>query len=186
MRVHVLGLVLLLASSGGFASIRLTEGVILPDIQISAGRLLWSEIDQSVHYTDWNSRELLGKPTLLYHLAGTSAASKLNRSFINLLKEQHFPEDHFHFVTVVNLDEALWGTSLLVKSNVEDRQQRYPRNIFVLDESGSMRDQLELQPKSAALILQDAAGRVIRFHEGGLSEQQQQEWLQLIRSHVAP
>ena len=167
------------------ADVPLSVGRPLPTLQVTSPGELHLQDDESIDYAPWDSTSTVGKPTLIYHLAGTSSASDLNRRFIDRLKTLELPKGSYYFVTIVNLEDAMWGTSGLVQNSVEKRKRRYQRNIFVLDETSIVRNQWGLVPESSAVLLLDASGTLVRFKDGPLTEGEEQEFVQLINRAVA-
>ncbi len=185
MPVRLFLLCALLFSSSALSASPLSEGEPLPELQVSAPGVLALQEDESIHYLPWDSTSTAGKPTLIYHLAGTSSASDLNRRFIDRLKQLELPKGSYYFVTIVNLEDALWGTSGLVQRSVEKRQRRYQQNIFVLDETSIVRNTWGLVPESSAVLLLDASGTLVRVKDGPLTAEEEQEFVELITTAVS-
>ena len=95
------------------------------------------------------------------------------------------PLGSYHVTTVINLDDALWGTSGFVVSEVKDSKKKYPASTIVLDENGTGLETWQLQPKGAIIIVLDTLGTVLYLKEGGMSEEEIENTLELMRQQIA-
>ena len=94
---------------------------------------------EQISYVPWNSRELRGKIFTIYHLAGNRSAASLNDTFIDRLLREKFdllPGNLHQTFNIINLEDAMFGTSGIVQRTVEDRKRKYVVPGFVLDKEG--------------------------------------------------
>ena len=99
--------------------------------------------EEQISYVPLNSSELRGKVFTIYHLAGTRSAASLNDSFIDRHLEEQFdllPGNPLQTFNIINLDDAMFGTSCIVQRTVEDRERKYIVPGFVLDKEGVIRN----------------------------------------------
>lgn len=47
-----------------------------------------------------------------------------------------FPAESYQTTTIINQDDAIWGTSSFVKSSAQDSKKEFPWSSMVLDEFG--------------------------------------------------
>ena len=138
-------------------------GEVLPEVNLTEFGKLNLEGEQ-ISYVPWNSRELCGKIFKIYHLAGTRSAVSLNDTFIDRLLREQFdllPGNLHQTFNIINLEDAMFGTSGIVQRTVEDRKRKYVVPSFVLDKEGAIRNAWGLAPESSAVIILNRAGKVV-------------------------
>ena len=142
---------------------------------------------EQISYVPWNSSELRGKVFTIYHLAGTRSAASLNGAFIDRLLEEQFdllPGNPHQTFNIINLDDAMFGTSGIVQRTVEDRKRKYIVPGFALDKEGVIRKAWGLAPESSAVIILNRAGKVVFFKDGQLSQAEIDRAVQLIKQNL--
>jgi YtfJ family uncharacterized protein len=162
-------------------ALALAPGDTLPRVQIQTpGEVRL--VQQRFAYAPWDSSALAaGKLQVLQYLAARSSARELNRPFTDRLEHSGIPLEHYHVTTIVNLDDALFGTRSLVLAELESNKRRYSLSTIVADADGTGRVAWGLAPKSSAILILDANGRVLFFREGAMSEQEIERALELVR-----
>ncbi len=175
-----------------------TVGQKLPDIQIPRKGLLVPRtkvVDRrmvlsgrEIGYRAWNSREGAGKVRTIYHLAARMGVDDLNKAYIDALIAAQLPEftpdAPYKTITILNLDDALWGTVGLGKSRLEESQRRHPYAVHVMDDLGIARAAWNLQPKNSAVIVLDRDNSVLFFKEGRLSSDEIRKAVDIIKAKV--
>lgn len=165
------------------ASTSFAEGIVvgqpLPHLNIAErGELLLENDD--VTYTAWQAPLQPGKAHVLQYMAGTAGASKINEPFTERLK---ITEDLDILVTtVINLDDATWGTTGFVISEVKKNKRLFPMSQLVLDEDGLGRETWNLPRKSSAIVITDGGGIVQYVKQGAMDEQEIESALDLLRA----
>lgn len=161
-----------------------TIGEPLTPLAISdQGELLFDGEDFS--YQDWELPTAgIGKTHILQYMAATTSARDQTQAFTDAL-EANFPTGTFHVTTVLNLDQALWGTSGFVKSKVRSNKKQYPQSTIVLDEDGIGQATWSLAPKDAAVVIMDAGGTVLYFQEGVMDDADIAETLELLQQQLS-
>lgn len=172
-------LLLALSIAGGVRAEPPVEGRPLPKVVVSNGGELVLQ-SGAVEYRPWQSRQLTGKVYLVQHIAGRTSAKALNAPLIERIKAADLPEERYQTVTLVNADDAIWGTGGLVKAKLERNKKEFPWSMMVLDEAGVARSVWNLREESSAIIVLDRENRVRWIKEGALSDQEQQEVMVLI------
>jgi YtfJ family uncharacterized protein len=178
MKNIILGSLMWLAATTSFA-----EGIVvgqpLPELNIAErGELLLENDD--VSYTAWQAPIQPGKAHVLQYMAGTAGASKINEPFTERLKVAEGLD--ILVTTVINLDDATWGTSGFVVSEVKKNKRLFPMSQLVLDEDGRGRETWSLPRKSSAIVITDASGIVQYVKQGAMDEQEIQSALDLLRA----
>lgn len=158
---------LVLVIPGTLAS-PLREGQPLPDTQIeSLGELVLVQDD--FDYRTWLAATAVTKPHVLQYFPGTLQDSKIYEPFTDSLQAQ-YALGTYHVTTIINLDEALWGTRGFVVSEVKRSKRKFPLATMVLDETGLLAKEWELGESGAGLVILDAAGEVRFVHLGRISD----------------
>ncbi|MCS3457387.1 YtfJ family protein [Aeromonas rivuli] len=161
----------------------LKEATPVPLVQIAEqGELLVS--GQDIVYRPWQSKQLAGKVFLIQHIAGRSSAKELNAPMIEAIKKARLPHDSYQTVTIINSNDAIWGTSGFVKSSAEDSKKEFPWSAMVLDSKGMARNAWELTPESSAIVLLDKEGKVLFAKDGQLTANEITTVMELIKSHL--
>ncbi|MCZ6831364.1 MAG: YtfJ family protein [Gammaproteobacteria bacterium] len=155
----------------------------LPELSIAdRGELLLQ--DDEFSFVPWAMPAGIGKIHVLQYMAGTKGAKKLNKPFTDRLQE--IPHQNYQVTTVINLDDAMWGTSGFVISEVKKSKRKYPDSRMVLDADGLGREVWKLQSKSSVIVIMDAQGSVRYLKEGAMNEREIEQALGLIRADMKP
>ncbi|MCR3930352.1 YtfJ family protein [Aeromonas caviae] len=159
------------------------ESTQVPLVNISdKGELVLKE--KEISYQPWQSKVLTGKVFLIQHIAGRSSAKELNAPMIEAIKTAKLPHDKYQTVTIINSNDAIWGTSGFVKSSAEDSKKEFPWSAMVLDAKGMARNAWALTPESSAIILLDKEGKVLFAKDGQLDAAEITKVMGLIQSHL--
>ncbi|MEH6591867.1 MAG: YtfJ family protein [Halioglobus sp.] len=157
-----------------------TVASALPSITIEdRGEILLYE--DEYRYAPWYSHTNPGTVHIVQYLAGTLSASKAYRPFTDQVKEQ-FGFEKCHVTTIINIDDAMWGTKGFVISEVEASKREFPHSTMVLDADGSGRKAWELKKKGTALAIIDERGNILFFTDTTMSEADIEAGLKLIAS----
>lgn len=156
-----------------------TPDAPLPTVKVQdGGELVLKSGD--IEYSPWQSQQLTGKVYVIQHIAGRTSAKELNAPLIDRIKAAELPKDRYQTVTVVNTDDAIWGTGGIVKGKLESSKEEFPWSMMVLDEEGIARSTWNLTEESSAIIVVDKENRVRWIKDGPLSDQEQQDVMALI------
>ena len=159
-------------------------GSRLDDLTISdRGELVLTGDD--VGYQSWNYPQAPGKVHVLQYMAATRSASEINKPFRERMKTELPQGGEFLSSTILNLDEAMWGTSGLVVSEIKSNKQTFPLAVIVADEKGVSRRQWDLQEDSAAVMVIDPQGVVQFFKQGAMTPAEIDSTLALVRKYIA-
>ena len=155
----------------------------VPPVTVSdKGELVLNGKD--IGYQPWQSKMLTGKVFLVQHIAGRSSAKALNAPMIEAIKAAKLPRDKYQTVTIINSNDAIWGTSGFVKRSAEESKQEFPWSAMVLDAKGMARNAWDLTPESSAIILLDKEGKVLFVKDGQLDANNIATVMGLIQSHL--
>ena len=146
------------------------------------GELLYDGEDFS--YQDWELPTAgIGKPHILQYMAATTTARDQTQAFTDALGDT-FPPGTLHVTTVLNLDQAVWGSAGFVKRSVRSSKKEHPQSTIVLDEDGIGQSTWALSPKDAAVVIMDAGGTVLFFKEGMMEDADIATTLELLKQQV--
>lgn len=131
-------------------------------------------------YKNWNSSQLAGKVRVVQHIAGRTAAKEKNATLIEAIKAAKLPHDRYQTTTIVNTDDAIPGSGMFVRSNIESNKQLYPWSQFIVDSDGLARKAWQLQEESSAIVVLDKDGRVQWAKDGALTQDEVQQVVALL------
>lgn len=167
-----------------WAAHALERGQPLPTVSIPEPGALVPDGDD-FDTRPFSTDELLGTVTSIHAVAGRLGIDKINAHYVDALKDAGLPADRFHTVSIIDQDQALFGTGRLVIGKAKDKQREFPTTQFVVDGSGAATEAWGLDRKGYAVIVIDTAGRVLRFHDGKLSDAQVADFVAAIREATA-
>jgi YtfJ family uncharacterized protein len=154
----------------------------LPELNIAnKGELLLE--NEEYRYRPWTSRSNRGEVQVLQYIAATMGGKKLFKPFTDMLKAE-FPNGILNVTTVINLDDAMWGTGGLVISELKSNKKKYPKSTIVLDEDGAGKKAWQLGRNGAVLAVIDKSGSVIYLTQKALSEQELASTLALVKEQM--
>ena len=155
----------------------------MADLSIAEkGELVLSGDD--VDYRSWSYPQQPGKVHVLQYMAATRAASKINKPFTDKMSADLPKGGVYLSTTILNLDEAMWGTSGMVESELASKKLEFPDAVMVADAEGSGLKQWQLETETSAIIVTDAQGVVQYFKQGEMSSAEIDSTLALIREHI--
>ncbi|WP_070963356.1 YtfJ family protein [Vibrio sonorensis] len=158
-------------------------GEQVPPVEVSShGEVILAENDTS--FEQWSSKEMLGKVRVIQAIAGRSSSKEMNAKLMQAITAAKFSQDHYQTTTIINQDDAIWGTGSFVKSSAQDSKKEFPWSSIVLDEDGNVASQWQLQEESSAIIVQDKQGKVLFVKEGSLNDNEIEQVLTLIKNNL--
>jgi hypothetical protein len=177
----LLSIILCLALPAWSSNIQI--GKPLPELSIDdRGELILLGEDE-ISYRTWQSPGQPEKVHVLQYLAGTRKARSQTQAFTDRLEEA-LPKGSYQFTTVINLDDAMWGTGGFVVGEVKSNKRKYPKSTMVLDEEGTGLQAWQLQKKSSAIVVIDTSGTVLYLKQGTMSEDEIETTVELIRQQI--
>jgi YtfJ family uncharacterized protein len=177
----LIGTLLLAWAATVFAQPPAPESPLPPLVIEDRGELVME--NDSFSYAPWSAAANPGKVHIVQYFGATRGDSKLFEGFTDRLRET-FEHDQYHVTTIINLDAALWGTSGLVVSEVQDSKRKYPNATMVLDEEGTGVKQWQLGKGGTGLAILDAKGIVHYFTRKGMNEQEISSSVALVKEQI--
>ncbi|MGC7560597.1 YtfJ family protein [Pasteurella sp. PK-2025] len=133
-----------------------------------------------IHYQAWHSTQLAGKVRVVNHFAGRREVKERNQALIDAIKAAQFDRAKYQTTTIINADDATFGTGGFVKSGAEKGKKANPHSQVVLDQNGAVKNAWQLKEKENMVVVLDKHGKVRFVHEGVLSASQVQEVVRLL------
>ncbi|EGR1343107.1 YtfJ family protein [Vibrio parahaemolyticus] len=178
----LLPLLLALSPSLAFAH-NLSVGETVPPAQVGAyGEIVLQ--GEGVAYQPWATQHMLGKVRVIQAIAGRSSSKEMNAPLMTAITAAKFPEDSYQTTTIINQDDAIWGTGSFVKSSAQDSKKEFPWSSMVLDENGLVANTWGLKEESSAIIVQDKQGKVLFVKEGALTQDEITQVISLIKQSI--
>ncbi|MBU2898799.1 YtfJ family protein [Vibrio hepatarius] len=140
--------------------------------------------DDDITYQKWSSQDMLGKVRVIQAIAGRSSSKALNQPLMAAITESKFAQDNYQTTSIINQDDAIWGTGSFVKSSAEDSKNDFPWSSMVLDEDGKVAKAWDLKEESSAIIVQNKQGKILFVKEGALVQGEIEQVLALIKENL--
>lgn len=137
-----------------------------------------------IAYQNWSTDQLNGKVRVIQAIAGRSAAKEMNAEMMAAITAAKFPSDSYQTTTIINQDDAIWGTGSFVKSSAEDSKRDFSWSSMVLDANGTVQKTWELQPESSAIIVLDKNSTVLFAKEGKLGNNDVEQVISIVKQHL--
>lgn len=161
----------------------LNVGDALPNVVVADKGEITLQDDKIV-YQDWNSEQLAGKVRVIQAIAGRSSAKALNADLMSAITAADFPNEQYQTTTIINQDDAIWGTGSFVKSSAEDSKRDFSWSSMVLDANGTVHQSWQLAAEDSAIIVLDKSSHVLFVKEGKLSSQEIEQALELVKNNL--
>ncbi|MGB2254638.1 YtfJ family protein [uncultured Spongiibacter sp.] len=159
-----------LALLGSSLGIALEVGGNLPTLDVpSRGELVM--LGDKVSFSPWSSTSIsTGSPALIFHMPARMSSDAAIAPLRARLEAGEYPTESFQSISVVNLDDALWGTSGLVAGELAKNKRAHPQAVLVADDAGRGLKAWQLKSRTIAVILLNAEGEITYLKEGELSQ----------------
>ena len=167
------------------ASTALELGGELPALDVpSRGEL---EINgDSVRFVPWSTEQITADtPALIFHMAARMSSDSIIAPLRDRLDKGDYAPGSFQSISVVNLDDALWGTQGLVTSELAKNKRAHPQAVLVADDEGRGLKAWSLEPKGVGVILLNTDGNIRLLKEGKLSEDDVNDIISALDDEIA-
>jgi len=155
----------------------------VPSVEVSEyGEVLLKS--NGYEFQAWSSEQMLGKVRVIQAIAGRSSAKKMNSKMMSAITESKFPEMLYQTTSIINQDDAIWGTGNFVRSSTVDSKKDFPWSSIVLDKKGAVAKAWGLEKESSAILVQNREGKVLFVKEGTLSDDEINQVLSLIKQSL--
>ncbi len=161
----------------------LSLGQPVPSVSIDTyGELLFE--DGKIAYSPWKTQDMLGKVRIIQAVAGRSKAKEMNAPLMSAITAAHFPASDYQTTTIINQEDAIWGTGTFVKSATESSKKEFYWSSIVLDKNGTLASHWHLQKESSAIIVQNKQGALLFVKEGALNEPEILKVIELVEENI--
>ncbi|MCZ4295672.1 YtfJ family protein [Vibrio sinaloensis] len=158
-------------------------GQAVPTVEVkSYGEIILQGDDTA--FQTWSTQDMTGKVRVIQAIAGRSSSKELNAPLMAAITAAKFPQQSYQTTSIINQDDAIWGTGSFVKSSAEDSKKEFPWSSMVLDEEGAVASHWDLAKESSAIIVQDKQGKVLFVKEGALDESEIEQVLKLVKENI--
>lgn len=141
-------------------------------------------VDEGTEFKIWNSDNLTGKLHILHYMSANISGRAINKDFTDATKTLLTYGDKYLITTILNLDDAYWGTSSFVIHELKKNKEKYPYASLVVDKEAYGRKHWSLQKNSSNIAVINKKGKVIFFKEGPLSEEEVKSTIKLIEDNM--
>jgi len=167
-------------------SATISVGQPLSSVTINERGEIYLQPDGSDAYRLWKSDNTRGRIVVLQHMAARLSAKSTLQSFNDTMEKRAYPPEKVLVAVIINLDDALWGTTGLVQSELKGNKKKHAQSNIVADKNGVARKAWELKEQSAAMAILDVDGTVLFFKEGKPNEQETKAVIDMIDRQLQP
>lgn len=161
----------------------ISVGQPLPNVEVKSHGEIILKGDDTI-FQAWSTQDMTGKVRVIQAIAGRSSSKELNAPLMAAITAAKFPQQSYQTTSIINQDDAIWGTGSFVKSSAQDSKKEFPWSSMVLDEEGTVASSWDLAEESSAIIVQDKQGTVLFVKEGALDDSEIQQVLKLVKENI--
>ncbi|MBD2858530.1 hypothetical protein IB286_05860 [Spongiibacter sp. KMU-158] len=177
-----------LIASLGFSSLSvlaLEQGQKLPELAVdNKGEFVLN--GDKVDYRPWNSNQITtGRPALVFHLPPRLSTESMINPLRDRLEAENYAEGAFQSVTVINLKEAMWGTSGMILSRLSEDKTKHPSATFVIDDQNRGVKAWDVGARDVVVALVNTEGTITHLHTGELSADDVNTIMSLLNEQIA-
>lgn len=155
-------------------------GQTLPNIQFNDLGQLQLDQQGDVIYQPFSSKQLQGKRWLVQYIAPRLHVGSLNRALNDKMNQANQGRS-CQTASIINLDNALWGTKHIALAQMKKEFKLNTHCILVADNQSLGIKRWSIPKKSNVNWVIDEQGTIIFYHEGKLSAAQMQHIIDLLQ-----
>jgi len=129
----------------------------------------------------WSSDELKGKVHVLFYVDPDEKDT--NNDTSEALDKEKFPAEKFQSVAIINM-AATFMPNFLISSSLKEKQDKYPRTLYLRDYKKLLVQQWNLTDDSSDILAFDKSGKVIFRKDGKLTPEEIQKLLKAIKDNL--
>jgi YtfJ family uncharacterized protein len=129
----------------------------------------------------WSSEELQGRVHVLFYVDPDEKDT--NNPASEALDKEKFPPEKFQSIGMINM-AATWLPNFAINSELEKKQKRYPRTIYVRDLKKVLVHAWKIADDSSNVLAFDKTGKLIFRKDGKLSTEEIQKLIKAIRDNL--
>lgn len=156
---------------------------VVPSVTVAKHGEIFVE-NNTITYKAWDSSNLPNRVRVVQAIAGRKSAKKMNADLMTAITASQFPANQYQTTTIINQNDAMWGTGSFVKSSAEDSKEEFPWSSIILDADGVVAKSWQLQEESSAIIVLNKDGNVLFVKEGALEKEEIDRVINLISTNL--
>ncbi|SJL83653.1 YtfJ family protein [Vibrio palustris] len=125
---------------------------------------------KQVVFSPWSSRALLGKVRIIQLVPGKADARTLNQHLIHAISRAEFDTTQYQTTTIINANDAFWGTEMFVKSSAMALKKQYSWMMVIFDENGQVAQRWHLTHHEQSTLVVDRKGKIKFIKRGRLDD----------------
>ncbi|MCU0580142.1 MAG: YtfJ family protein [Desulfobacterota bacterium] len=129
----------------------------------------------------WSSDELQGKVNVIFYVDPDEKDT--NNQASDALNKENFPTDKFQSYGIINM-AASWMPNVLISSALKEKQEKYPRTIYVRDYKKVLVQAWKIADDSSNVLAFDKKGKLIFRKDGKLSQEDIQKLIKAVRDNL--
>lgn len=129
----------------------------------------------------WSSEELLGKVSVIFYVDPDEKDT--NNPASDALNKENFPTEKFQSYGVINM-AASWLPNFAISSALKEKQEKYPRTIYVRDYKKVLVQAWRIADDSSNVLAFDKKGKLIFRKDGKLSADDIQKLINAVRDNL--
>jgi hypothetical protein len=129
----------------------------------------------------WSSDELKGKVHVLFYVDPDEKDT--NNDASEAIDKEKFPAEKFQSVAIINM-AATFMPNFLISSSVKEKQEKYPRTLYLRDYKKVLVQEWKLADDSSDIVAFDKSGKVIFRKDGKLSPEEIQKLIKAIKDNL--
>ena len=164
----------------------LAPGHSLPVLDIEAGGEIFVSDDRVVK-VPWSSKSFdqNNKVQLVQYIAANRGAIQQNKPFSDALIQKHFSSENLETTIIVQMADTMSLIKGIVTNRMAKSKIKHESINFVIDDQGVGLQRWGMKPKSCAVIVLDASGKVLFAKDGPLSDVEIESTLRLIEQQMS-
>lgn len=129
----------------------------------------------------WSSEELQGKVHIVFYVDPDEKDT--NNAASEALDKEKFPQDKVQSYAIINM-AATWAPNFAINSALKEKQERYPRTIYVRDMKKVLVQAWKIADDSSDVLVFDKKGKLIFRKDGKLSNEDIQKMIKTIKDNM--
>jgi YtfJ family uncharacterized protein len=129
----------------------------------------------------WSSDELQGKVHVIFYVDPDEKDT--NNPASEAIDKEKFPADKLQSFGIINM-AATWLPNFAISSALKEKQERYPKTIYVRDYKKVLVSAWKIADDSSNVLVFDKKGNLIFRKDGKLSPEEIQKLIKVIRENL--
>ena len=129
----------------------------------------------------WSSDELQGKLSVIFYVSPDEKDT--NNPASEALDKEKFPADRFRSYGIINMAASMLP-NFIINSALKEKQERYPKTIYVRDYKKVLVNAWEIADHSSNVMVFDKKGTLIFRKDGKLTAEEIQKLIKTIRDNL--